>query len=150
MVLKHFVQDEDKKAQALKRGGGSHILDLDGPGMPAKDLPAATVTANPDEAFDHGWRVTLLREAVECVRARFLSEGLSIKFRVFEEYDLIPEGARPTYADLATRLGIKASDVQNYLVLLRREVLAELRTHLGRMTASSDELHDEWQALFGS
>lgn len=150
MVLKHFVRDEDKKAQALKRGGGCRILPLDGPEMTAMDLPAPTATSDPDRAFDHGWRVALLRDAVERVRTRYLSDGLLIKFRVFEEFDLLPEGPRPTYAELATRIGIKASDVQNYLVLLRREVLSEVRAHLGRMTASSDELRDEWQALFGS
>src|SRR5262245_41212631 len=56
MVLKRFVLDEDKKTQALKRGGGLRILDLDAVETLGKDsLSAPAATA--DDAFDQGWRV---------------------------------------------------------------------------------------------
>ena len=141
MVLKRFVQDEDKKAQALKRGGGCRILGLEA---------LETVGNSADDAFDQGWRITFLRDAVERVRARFCSDGRTVKFQVFEAYDLCPESERPTYGDLATRHGVKGSDIQNYLVLVRREVLSEVRTALEQTTANPEELRDEWQALFAS
>jgi RNA polymerase sigma factor (sigma-70 family) len=141
MVLKRFVQDEDKKIHALKRGGGSRIVGLEA---------LETVGSTPDDAFDHGWRVALLREAVDRVRDRFLTDGRSTKFLVFEAYDLCAETERPTYAALAERFAVKASDVQNYLVLVRREILVELRAHLDKSTANPEELRDEWHALFAS
>src|SRR5262245_21187059 len=141
MVLKRFVQDEDKKAQALKRGGGCRIVGLEA---------LETAGSTPDDVFDHGWRVTFLRDAVERVRERFCSDGRTVKFQVFEAYDLCPEGERPTYAALADRFGVKASDVQNYLVLVRREILSDLRAQLDKTTANPEELRDEWQALFAS
>jgi len=144
-LLKHFVQDHDKAAHRLKRGGGVRIMDLDSPVA----LPDPK-SADPEQAFDQAWLASLIANAVERVRARFHSGGRDLQLRVFEEYSLAPPDARPTYAALAAKLGLKEGDVKNHLFAVREEIRKEIREELSRMTSGPGELEEEWNAFFGS
>lgn len=144
-LLKHFVQDHDKAAHRLKRGGGVRLLDLDGP-MALPDPKAA----DPEQAFDQAWLAELMGRAVDRVRERFRSSGREAQVRVFEEYGLSQDGERPTYAALAEKLGLKEGDVKNHLFAVREEIRKEIREELSRMTAGPRELEEEWNAFFGA
>ncbi|HLF92825.1 MAG TPA: sigma-70 family RNA polymerase sigma factor [Planctomycetota bacterium] len=142
-LLKHFVQDHDKAAHRLKRGGGLRMLGLD------EAVPDSKST-DPEQAFDQAWLAELMGRAVDRVRERFRSSGREAQVRVFEEYNLSPSGDRPTYAALAEKLGLKEGDVKNHLFAVREEIRKEIRDELSRMTAGPRELEEEWNAFFGA
>ncbi len=65
-------------------------------------------------------------------------------------YDLVAESKRPTYADLASRLGLPEEEVKNRLVRMREALRLEIRAELAGMTGDERDLEDEWNALFGT
>jgi RNA polymerase sigma factor (sigma-70 family) len=148
-LLKHFVQDHDKASRRLKRGGGVRTLDLDREMALSGGPPADPKASDPERAFDQAWLSALLENAVEKVRGRFRSSGRSIQIQVFEEYSLAPPADRPSYADLAGRLGIKEGDIKNHLFAVREEIRKEIRGELSRMTSDAETLEEEWNAFFG-
>jgi RNA polymerase sigma-70 factor (ECF subfamily) len=149
-LLRHFVQDPDKALYRLKRGGGVRIVSLDGEIRPLKGVLEDAQGADPERVFDHAWRVALMEHAVERVRERFRSGEKAPAFRVFEAYDLALPGERPTYAALAKRLGLSESDVHHALSAVRAEVRSEIRAELARMTATPEQLEEEWNAFLGA
>jgi RNA polymerase sigma-70 factor (ECF subfamily) len=148
VLLGRFVKDQNEALHALKRGGGVRVLPLDE--LSSVDgLIADPKATDPGKEFDRTWAMSLAQNAVDRVRERFHATGREAQFRVYEEYDLLPSPDRPTYASVAQKLGLKESDVRNYLFAVRQEVLAEIRVELAKTVTGSKELEDEWDALFG-
>jgi RNA polymerase sigma factor (sigma-70 family) len=142
-LLQRFLVNQEESLHRLKRGGGIRILDLSAVDEFVPD------GANPEEAFDRAWLKTVLEHAIDRVRKRYETSNRATPFRVFEAYDLEPDGTS-TYADLAARFNVKESDVRNWLFAIREELRGEIRAELSRTTADERELEEEWNALFGA
>lgn len=146
--LSNFVLNEEEAAQRLKRGGGTLLLSLDFE-QAEQEVDFAAADVSFEEAFDRDLATSLQsmarRELEEILEAR----GKAVYLRVFERYDLVDAADRPTYSALAEELGIKSTDVTNYLhhtrAQLRRIVLRKLR----EITASEEEFRDEARAVLG-
>ncbi|HVE43235.1 MAG TPA: hypothetical protein VNM14_25390 [Planctomycetota bacterium] len=150
LLLKRFVGHQDEAMQRLKRGGGVRIVPLEDAKAPLKDLLPDRAAADPERVFDEEWRSTLIRNAVERVRKLWLADERAPRFRAFEEYDLAPPDRRPTYADVAQKLGLKETDVRNHLFAVREAIRSEIRSELSEMTSGPAELAEEWNAFFGA
>ena len=92
----------------------------------------------------------MIARAVEQVRQTLLADGKETKFRIFEAYDLRPQGEQPTYGSLAQQFGLQGSEVQHYLADAREMVRNEIRRELAETASSPQELEEEWNAFFGS
>ena len=150
-LLKNFVRHQQEALDRLKRGGGKFFLALDAPEAAyLEDALSDAGSTEPGEVFDRAWRVALLKDAIERVRASCGSGDRALKFRAFEEYDLSSAPASVTYRAIADRLGLKESDVQNYLAAIREEVRAEVRAELSRRAENARDLEEEWNEFLGS
>ena len=137
-LLKRFAQHEEEARTRLKRGGGARRV-------PLEDVDFLPAAGDPESCFDREWLRALTERAVE--RAR--RECAEPQFRSFEAYDLAgPE--KPTYADVAARLGVKESDVRNHLFAVRERVRDAIRRELAELTRDPAELDEEWKALLGA
>jgi RNA polymerase sigma factor (sigma-70 family) len=148
-LLRNFYLTKEQALQRLKRGGGIHLLNLDGEGSAFEAALPVPTEADPEKAFERAWRDHLLAEALGRVRERSLANHQPVKFRVFEEYYLSPDPDRRTYSTVARQLGIKESEVLHCLAGLREEVRTEIRRELSRTAANPEELEEEWNAFFG-
>ena len=71
-------------------------------------------------------------------------------FEVFKRYDLIEDGQeRPTYADLASALGITTTTVTNHLSAMRKRFRQILLDRLRDLTTSEEEWEAEAVKLLG-
>ena len=150
VCVDRFVQNADKEARRLKRGGGALTsLDFEAAEVElARMHPAAP--GSPDELFEKEWIRSLFGLAVDALRAECESNGRSTHFRLFELYDLEDgDGSRRSYQDLASEFGIKVTDVTNYLASARRAFRRHALARLREMTASDEEFRREAQALMG-
>lgn len=138
VVLRRFLNDQDKALAALKRGGGATLLDA---AALAEALPDPR-TPDPERAFDRAWAAALLERAVARVRTRCSENGTDLRFRAFEAHDLHRSGS---YSEVATRLGVKESDVRNWLHGVREAVRKEVRAELSGSAADERELEEEWR-----
>jgi RNA polymerase sigma-70 factor (ECF subfamily) len=145
-LLRHFVAHQNDALKRLKRGGGKRVLPLDDEAAAAE--AADPKESNPEVLFDRAWVSEVTRRALDRVRRRHASDGRSAQWRAFEEYDLA-KGEQPTYAALASKLGVKESDVRNYLFAVRERVREEIRAELSETVADERELQAEWDTLFG-
>ena len=150
--LDGFVANERKAALRLKRGGGVHFVSLDFQTAEGElrqhDLP---VPADMEAFFDHEWARSIFGLAVDRLRAHYAANGREKYFAVFERYDLegSASGERVTYGELASELGVRSTDVTNYLAAARRQFRACVLERLRELTATDEEFSAEAKRLLG-
>ena len=117
----------------------------------------------PEDAFDHEWVRTVLRDSIRELQERLRKDGSANVFEVFRLYCL-PEGSKgdpgessrllgglqaqgSTYADVAKKLGLRESDVRKRLSrcrsLLREIVLERIREYAG----DDRDIREEFEAI---
>lgn len=147
---RHVMKDAESRMRQ-KRGGGTVTLSLDFPAA-ERELEglAAPAPETIESYFDREWTRHLLGMSVDALRERCEQSGKQVTYRVFERYVLDDGPAeRPSYAELAAELGIKVTDVTNYLAFARREFRRLLLEKLRDITGSEEELEAEARALLG-
>jgi RNA polymerase sigma factor (sigma-70 family) len=122
-ILRNFAGNEHQALQRLKRGGAVKILAL--AAGPA-DVEDPGGESDPDKAFDTVFLKDAIDRAIERVRLRYESGRRIVPFLAFQAYHL-SKSPQPTYELVARQLGVKASDVRNYLHEVREAVRAEVR-----------------------
>lgn len=147
---RHVMKDAESRLRQ-KRGGGTVTLSLDFPGAERElEALASPAPETIESYFDREWTRHLLGMTVDALRERCEQSGKQLTFRAFERY-LLDDGPadRPSYAELATELEVKVTDVTNYLAFARREFRRLLLEQLREITGSEEELAAESRALLG-
>ncbi len=159
VCLDGFVANEHKAAGRMKRGGGLSFVSLDFATAEAELQERPSVTGangatipgpDDDDFFRQEWIRALFADAAAALREACVAAGKDVHFAVFQRYDLDENaGGRPTYAQLASELGIPVTQVTNYLAFARRELRRLLLERLHALCASDDEFRLEARELFG-
>jgi RNA polymerase sigma factor (sigma-70 family) len=149
--LDGFVANSRKAEARLKRGGGVTLIPIDF-GEAERELQQQAMGRVDD--FEAYFRREWLRCLFTCAAGRLrdvcLACGRENRFAVFEQYDLAPEDRdRPTYAELARRLGLSQAEVTNELAAARREFRRFVLEALREQCAGDEEFEAESQALTG-
>lgn len=147
--LDRFVQNVDKAARRIKRGGkGPGHLDLD-----AVEADIESGSKNPEELyegeFDRAFAASLLDSGVHDLERSLTQKGKRIHYELFSRYVLSEEAERPTYGALASELGLKETDVTNHLAYARRELRRILLENLRQLTTSEEEFELEARTVLG-
>jgi DNA-directed RNA polymerase specialized sigma24 family protein len=148
--LDRFVMDADRDEKRLKRGGGTVTVSLDFD-LAERELArfhgadAATI----EGCFDAEWARHLLGAGVERLEALTASQGKQAYFEVFRRYVLERDEGAPSYAELAAALGLRVTDVTNYLAWTRREFRKIVLEELREITVTDDEYRAEARGLLG-
>jgi RNA polymerase sigma-70 factor (ECF subfamily) len=148
-TLRSFVGHQERALGALKRGGGAHLLSLEGSVPSLEEVVPEARTADPEKTFEQVWIVDLVQRTVDRLRERYRSRGKEAAFRVYEDYVLSQDHPRPTYQELALRYGLKEREVESSLESLRMEVRREIRAELAELVPDKERLEEEWNGLFG-
>jgi DNA-directed RNA polymerase specialized sigma24 family protein len=138
-----LVRNLDLAGRREKRGGGAVAVPLD-------DVPEAVAAESPEALFEREWRRSIFSLAVDRTRSELLAQGKQQHWAVLEGFDLGRlDGARPSYAELAGRLGISVTDVTNRLSQARRVLRARTLEVLREFTLDEAEFREEARALLG-
>jgi RNA polymerase sigma factor (sigma-70 family) len=119
--LDGFIANERKAGARLKRGGDMDHYQLDF--AAAEDELATHATAsslNPEEYFHREWMRSMFAMAVETLRERCVESGRTVRFQLFERYDL-NDDRDASYASLTEEFGLDVTTVNNYLAAARRD-----------------------------
>lgn len=155
-ALDNFVLEAGRFERREKRGGGAIRLSLDFD--VAEEALARSGPPNAaaiESCFEKEWTRSLFAAALEALEARCRAEGKNVHLTVFHRYVIDPEIApepdarRPSYAALATELGLSVTDVTNHLSWARRTFRELLLDTLREITANEEELRSEARAVFG-
>ena len=137
--VSHFVVNESKHANRLKRGGAAERISLE-----ETEEPAAV---DLEEVFEKEWIRNLFELAVEDLREVCVSRDKQRHFGIFERYDL--QHTDLSYAELATEFGIAVTDVTNYLAWCRREFRRLILERIRQITANDEEFRREARVVLG-
>jgi RNA polymerase sigma factor (sigma-70 family) len=151
--LKNFLADASDRERTLKRGGRQVFLPLHE--QQVEDAESIfqnySSTSNEDRLFDRSWAEALIAAGLERLSADYKNEA---KEKLFNELRIfLTRGAEPlpSYAELATRLGMTESTLRSHVTRLRaryRQVLrAEVRRTVDTETEVDEELHELLRVL---
>jgi RNA polymerase sigma factor (sigma-70 family) len=145
--LDNLVHNARDASLRLKRGGG-----LEGVVLEAHEAEREIGLSNEpevDAVFDREWRRNLFERSVRVLEERLVAMDKRRHFEAFKRYDLHDGSEQPTYSDIAAELGIKVTDVTNYLHATRKELRAIVLETLRELTATEDEYREEAKLLLG-
>lgn len=146
-ALKNFLNDEWKKTQTQKRGGG-HIpisIDVEAAERQFHSEPADAFA--PDKAFDRQWAIVLLDLVLARLESEYRTAGKSYHFTVLKQALTGASDAQP-YAKLAAELGATEGAVKVAVHRLRRRYRELLEAEIAQTVASPEEAAAELQYLF--
>jgi hypothetical protein len=149
VCVDRFVSKTTAAERAVKRGGGAERLELDFD-LAEAELSTSGGIDDVERWFEREWARSVFSEATSELRRRAREQPHgTVRLAVFERYDLAEPADRPSYAALASDLGIKVTDVTNHLAAVRRELRALVLDTLRELTASDDEFRTEARTLLG-
>ncbi len=149
--LDRFVANARKAESRLKRGGAVTLIPIDF-GEAERELQhqAASRVDDFDAYFHREWLRSLFTRAAGRLRDACVGRGRSDRFAIFEQYDLASDDRdRPTYGELAHRLGLSSAAVTNELAAARREFRRLVLEALREQCATDEEFEAEARALTG-
>ncbi|MBI2901434.1 MAG: sigma-70 family RNA polymerase sigma factor [Planctomycetes bacterium] len=153
-AVKNFLVDGER-AQAIRRPAFS----IDAKPEELDRLAPEAAGDTPERAYDREWFRSLFAAAIDDLRRQLAREGKIVYFDVFRMYCLdpadSPDASRstavsgkslpdaPTYREIAEKLGIKETDVTNYLSYCRAAAKKILRARVRDYVGSDDEVERE-------
>lgn len=135
-ALKHFLADQRKRDQRLKRGGGQRPEPLHAPpaetGETSLEIQVADPTGwPPDSYFDREWALTVMQRALQALHREFAAEGRADEFSILKPW-LAGEAPTLSQAEAATRLGMSEGAVKVAIHRLRRRFRELVRFELAQ------------------
>jgi DNA-directed RNA polymerase specialized sigma24 family protein len=149
--LDRFVANARQADARLKRGGHVALVPIDFDEA-ERELRHQAINAIDDfDAYFHReWLRGLFATAAIRLREACTARGRADRFTLFQAYDLAGDDSpRPTYADLARRLGLSTVDVTNELAAARREFRRFVLEALREQCATDEEFEAEMRTLTG-
>jgi RNA polymerase sigma-70 factor (ECF subfamily) len=147
--LKHFLINEWKKSQRLKRGGGKTNLSLDWETADTKFQVAATNEPSPDKTFDREWALALLAKVIERLQKECEEDG---KAKLFGQLKIFLTAGKDesSHAEAARNLGMDETAVRVAVHRLRKRYRQLLREEIAQTLAEQADVDEEMRALFGA
>jgi RNA polymerase sigma-70 factor (ECF subfamily) len=151
--LKNFLADAADRERTLKRGGGQDLLPLDEEQIKDAEFlfQSHNARSSGDQIFDRSWVEALVAAGLERLSADFKGESREKLFNELRVFLTSGADPLPTYAELASRLGITESTLRSHVTRLRaryREVLrAEVRRTVDTEAEVDGELHELLRVL---
>jgi len=149
--LDGYVSNTRKADARLKRGGGVTLVPIDVDEAERElRLQGPNAIDDFDAYFHREWLRGLFAAAAARLREACAERRRPERFTAFEQYDLAgDDAARPSYAELARRLGLSTIDVTNELAAARREFRRFVLETLREQCATDEEFEAESRALGG-
>ena len=151
VCVDRLVQNEDRAAQRLKRGGDVQVLSLDFAGAEGElERIEPVEPTRTEDLFEREWIRSIFATAVDRLELDCRARDRQLDFRLFERYDLADEVEKaPTYAELAAENGLTVTAVTNRLAATRRRFRRLVLDRLWELTGSEAEFRQEARSLLG-
>lgn len=143
--MNHFLANEWRDRNALKRGGGQTVLSLD---IAAEGwyLQEPATNETPEKLYDRRWAVTLLELAATRLGDEFFTDGKAEQFEVLKAF--LSEGATAGgYDQAAARLGWTTGAVATAVHRLRQRYREVVRHEIAQTVTTPLELEEEMHHL---
>ena len=151
VALRNYMADENDRARAQKRGGGKSPLSLDFARAETEISRMPAAKDDPEKLFQRQWALEVIKRSLQALRAEFLASDRLAEFEAISLYLSAGGKDSPSHGDLARRLGISETDVNNRVHRLRQRyrelILEEVRAYSDSEEEAKQELRDLFSAF---
>jgi RNA polymerase sigma-70 factor (ECF subfamily) len=145
-AIKHFLANEWHRGQALKRGGGRKLIELDALEAEERFAMEPRESATPEAIYERRWALQLLERAQTRLAQEAAVTGGAEKLRALEPA-LTGERTDATYEALAVELKTTSSTVKSWVLRLRRRFRELLRAEAQETLGPGENVDEELRGL---
>jgi RNA polymerase sigma-70 factor (ECF subfamily) len=145
-AMKHFMNNEWRKAAALRRGGGQAPVQYDTSIAESRYVADKSSTLAADETFDRQWAVTLLELTLNRLETEFVTAGKPGHFAALKDCLMAERGAIE-YAEVARRLEVNEGAARVAVHRLRKRFRGIYREEIAQTLADGADLDAELRHL---
>lgn len=148
-AMQHFLRDDWRRQQRLKRGGGVVLISLDEPLAESLYASEPADPTTPEALYLRCWALTLLDRTVADLEAAYARDGKTALFEALKS-TLVDESDAPSAVEIGSQLGMEPGAVRMAISRLRRRYRDRLLAEVAMsMDAQSEaEVDEEIAALF--
>jgi RNA polymerase sigma-70 factor (ECF subfamily) len=147
-ALDHFLANDWRRGQALKRGGGRVIVSLQEMHSAEERFAGALASEGASEfAFDKLWATTVLDQAMTRLHQEFTARRKSAHFEDWKVF-LTREATAQDCQASGERLGMSAGAVTLAVHRFRERYSDLLRETVAQTVSAAADIDDEWHYLF--
>ena len=147
VTLTNFLNDEYRKAQAKKRGGGVLLESWDAVDAEERYRHEPVDNFAPERLFERRWAYTLVEQALAELRQEYERGGRLALFEALRPL-LVDSPDRASAESTAAHLGMNDGAVKVALHRLQRRFGDHLRAAVARTVASPGQVEEEIRYLF--
>jgi DNA-directed RNA polymerase specialized sigma24 family protein len=148
-ALRHFLINEWKRDNTLKRGGEVSFVNLEALPAPLREACEPMDDIDPELAFDRQWALTVIFKVQDRLLREYEAAGQ------FERHErlkihLMDAGEDQSYADTAKTLGLSDAATKSAIHRIRRRFAELLRAEITRTVADPADVEDEIRHLLAA
>ena len=145
-VFRRFLNDQRKRNEAARRGGGANLISMDAGAAEErfKLEPASDVTA--DDLFERKWAMTLLTTVFTKLQNEYEQKQKGDLFTALRQYLLAADDKLP-YSEVAEQLGMSVSNVKVAVHRLRQSYRKILESEVAQTVESTTDIDSEIGSL---
>jgi RNA polymerase sigma factor (sigma-70 family) len=147
-AMNHFLTNEWRRGQAIKRGGGREIISLDDTAEKAYIAePASDLT--PEKLYERKWALRLFARALDRLREQYAVAGKGAVYHALKEF-LSTEPQTGDYARVGAQLGMTNGAVSAAVHRLRHRYRELVREEVARTVNQPEDIEDEVRSLLAA
>jgi RNA polymerase sigma factor (sigma-70 family) len=148
-AFRNFMANEQVRAAALKRGGGSQTFAIDSTLGECWLGREPAIGSTPEALFDRAWAMRVLEQALERLASEYNSPN---RREVFEQLCPLLEGekAEGGYATVARRLSTTENTIKWAVSRMRARYRELIRSVIARTVTTPEDLEEEFQHLIAA
>ena len=146
-AMNHFLANEWKRGQTLKRGGAIRFLSLDEVTAEERYRLEPTTDLTPEKIYERRWALALLDQVLNRLRDESVADGKGELFEQLRPFLSDAKGAM-SYADAAARTSLSEAAARQAVHRLRRRYRELMRAEIAHTVSSPQEIDEEIRHLF--
>lgn len=143
--LKNFLANDWDRNHAAKRGGRHLIISLDDESAEDRYRREPSHEASPEKLYEESWALTVIDAVMQQLRQEYAAAGKTELFEALQ--DQLIGGNATSYAQLATRLGMKEGAIRMAVLRMRRHFGYLLRAEIAQTVGDAGEIEEELRHL---
>ena len=144
--LRHFLVDQHRHADAVKRGGGRRTISLDAGQAEERFRLEPRHESTPEKLYEREWAMTLLERARSRLGNEYAAAGKAELYERLQGFPLSEKSDR-SFQQAAAELGMTASAVKSVVHRLRERYRQLVREEVAHTVADPAELNEEARYL---
>ena len=146
-AMNHFLANEWKRGQTLKRGGAVSIISLDEAAAEERYRLEPATDLTPERIYERRWALTLLDQVLARLREEYVIDGKGTLFEQLRIFLSDAKGAM-SYADAAAKTGLSEAAARQAVHRMRQRYRDLMRAEIANTVSSPQEIDEEVRHLF--